>query len=171
MIMNTVNETKRAKPTPLALSRRSKLREWEAEARGWVGSQGCKLIKLAGKPMTVADTMCALDLLVAPPGYELMRHDYQKRYHFVRRALLAQVKCLELEQVGAVNARKRACVAFCAPQKPLQPRRRRFSRGSNPEEDYAILVEGSPEWKGKLEDLIKKNPEIPFEAVLITKRG
>lgn len=154
-----------------ATDRVAQLKGWETEAREWAMTRIQQAVLAAPSPMTAADLLAALDELAAPPGYELMRSNYAQRYHFIRRLLLALVKSNALETVPAINSRKRACSAFQAVSVRTEaPARRRRLRSSA--QDYAVVVEGSPEWKGKLEEFLTANAKEmgSLDAILITRK-
>lgn len=154
-------------------SRLDQLRTWDAGAKHWALPTIAEHIKAANRPLTVAQVLTYLDTLPAPAGYEVMRSDYVRRYHWVRRILNSMLTRGELVSVPTVNARKRASAAFALPSytqaTPKAQKRRRKPAGSS----YEVLVEGSQEVKGRLEDWLRQEGIGPqqLKCALIDFKG
>lgn len=165
----TIRNRTRTLP-PVSPSNDSKRREllaaWDTAARLWASEQALQAVAAAGTHLTTAQVLDYIDRQTAPAGYEILKADYARRYHFVRRSLMSLVKSDSLVEVAAVNSRKRPCGAYGAPaERPAVARRRKVARGS-----YDVVVEGSPEWAGRLEDFMRGVPDGAISGVLITKK-
>lgn len=146
----------------LAESRIEQLSQWNAQAREWATIHINTFLGTSDVPQTAASVLTYLDGLPAPAGYELMRQDYARRYHWVRRLMVFMVRNGKLGTSVTINKRRRRSAAFFLPKAaPVAeaPRRARRARSSN----YDVIVEGAPEIKGKLETWLRQEGIGPKE--------
>lgn len=144
------------------------LRRWHVQATAWATEQAMAWLATKGAPATAGVIMDHLDSLPAPAGYEMMRKDYIKRYHFVRRVMKALHSAQQVTTVPVVNSRGRSSLAYAIPGTQEAPKVRRRKRTTS---QYEVLVEGAPEVKAKLEAFLESTGlgSQPFEAFIVKK--